>query len=175
MADDFGRLTDSNGNTIDEHESWKRQMPNPQSSKLVERLGDVLDIVAAAHEQFAYSKEHDAYYDDRYRAVSEGIAAIQSLQARIDVPVERQEVLDFLGHAFRNVDGMPPLSNDDVADIAGALTAFRKPAIQSLQAPLATYGRHKESCNLSTIVGPMKCTCGFDAALRAQAALQDKE
>jgi len=40
--------------------------------------------------------------------------------------VSRQQALDFLGNACRNWTLVPPLSNDDADDVAGALTSFLK-------------------------------------------------
>jgi hypothetical protein len=50
-------------------------------SGLLERLGDVLDIIAAAEMQFAQTADHHAYYGDRHRAVNEAIELIRKSRA----------------------------------------------------------------------------------------------
>ena len=49
---------------------------------------------------------------------------------RVERP-DRQDVLNFLGHAFRNID-LPKLSPDDLGDIADGLRSYARAAIAAL-------------------------------------------
>lgn len=52
------------------------------------------------------------------------------LVERVERP-DRQDVLNFLGHAFRNID-LPKLSPDDLGDIADGLRSYARAAIAAL-------------------------------------------
>lgn len=56
--------------------------------RLVERLNDVLDIVATAETHFAQTEEHRVYYGDRHAAVAEAVELLDAL-FRIDAALTK--------------------------------------------------------------------------------------
>jgi hypothetical protein len=50
--------------------------------RLLDQLGDVLDIIAAARYEFARTKEHHDYYAERFQTVEQLIAALRTQPER---------------------------------------------------------------------------------------------
>lgn len=54
------------------------------TDKLIERLGDVLDIIAAAEHQFARTPEHHDYYSARHKAVSQAADRLTAYAKQVE-------------------------------------------------------------------------------------------
>jgi hypothetical protein len=100
--------------------------PCPTCKQYSHSIGEDKLTEAFNHFQSMFSHRGDGIptqhcFDERTRDAAQVLMAT----AQADRPGEA-DVLRFLGEAFRNID-LPPLSSDDLADIAGGLAQFATP------------------------------------------------
>jgi hypothetical protein len=72
---------------------------------LLERLGDIQDIIAAAEMQFAQTDEHHTYYADRHKVVGDAAEAISSL---LNENVELRQIIADCAKAIGNGSAIHP-------------------------------------------------------------------
>jgi hypothetical protein len=88
-------------------------------------------------------------------------------------PITDEEVLRFLEHGFRNID-LPPLSRDDLRDIAGGLASMRSsaPPVMGMEEMVERCARAIESGsgNPDTFAGTVSDTARRDARVVLEAS-----
>lgn len=68
-------------------------MNKESDAELIERLNDVLDIIAAAEHQFARTDAHHDYYSDRFNAVKLAASRLAERQAELLAVREERDAL----------------------------------------------------------------------------------
>ena len=90
----------------------------PENTALVEMLGDVLDLIAAAESEFARTDKHHAFYGERHAAVQQARETITTLEKRVEILTEALREIRDVTDAMDSVVSALPSMRETLSDCA---------------------------------------------------------